>query len=683
MDPQVSPISTLDMAYEQENENNVSVEVTTDALTTPMDPEEFRVAVETKITRYTEYWNKFKYKARQKRNRKYYLGDQINVDEIRYDDEDSVENALFRNLETFMPIVTSRTPEPSMTPAFKNEMTREYTNQVVKSLKAEWEVYQMMRSKVGRAIRNHQINMLAGFKLGRDDETGEYWTEEVLVTDVVISKTGDFVAHYIKDKTLGDLLDMFPEKKEEILKSFGYTMNPTKKLLDSPVEYIEAWTDELVGWIVNHIGLGVEKNPHFDYDGEDTQEQNVKYNFFKRPKMPYIWLSYFNLGTHIMDDTSLIEQGIGSQDQINKRKRQIGRNADSTNGHWVSSGEFISEEEFHKIQGGIDEKIWLESGLPKDGLIKITGQALPDYIYNDLQDSRSSLDNLMGTHATTRGEKSNNDTLGQDIMQKDQDYGRIDGYVRDGLEVFAQHWYEYMYHLYLVYGADERAIAIPEDDDFESDNIVFSRDMVPLIRNKKGEINPVPIVILVKQGSTLPRDEVADYQRAVQMKDILSPMDYFKMVGEPNPKQLTKNLLIWMQDPFMMFKDDKDITELMQRMSQKGQEQPSVSVSVKGDTPQGSAMLEKMGHIPPGMTQLAIANQKQAMINKSPAPGPLKGKSRIVNDESIQPEATAQEQQPTNGQPATGESKQGLINAMTQMLRSGEAQKLSGSAPVN
>lgn len=94
-------------------------------------------------------------------------------------------------------------------------------------------------------------------------------------------------------------------------------------------------------------------------------------------------------------------------------------------------------------------------------------------------------------------------------------------------------------------------------------------------------------------------------------------------------------------------------------------------------------MLEKMGHIPPGMTQLAIANQKQAMINKSPAPGPLKGKSRIVNDESIQPEATAQEQQPTNGQPATGESKQGLINAMTQMLRSGEAQKLSGSAPVN
>lgn len=675
MFPSINPLSTIDLAYARENENNLQIEVTTDAISSPMDEDEFRVAVEDKIKRASEYWDSFKYKIRQQRNLKYYLGDQLNVDALRYDDEKSVENAIFRNLETFMPIATSRTPELSITPAFKNEMTRNFVSTTAKSLKTEWEVYQNMRSKLGRAIRNHQINMLAGFKLGYDEDTQEYWTEEVLVTDVVISKTGDFVAHYIKDKTLGDLLEMFPDKKEAILKSFGYSQSPTKKLLDSPVEYIEAWTDEHVGWIVNHVGLGVEENPHFDYEGEDIEGKTVKFNFFKRPKMPYIWLSYFNLGRHIMDDTSLVEQGIGPQDQINKRKRQIGRNADSTNGHWVSSGEFISEEEFHKIQGGIDEKIWLESGLPKDGLVKITGQPLPDYIYNDLQDSRMSLDNLMGTHATTRGEKSTNDTLGQDIMQKDQDYGRIDGYVRDGIEVFAQKWYEYMYHMFLVYGTDERAIAVPEDDDFESDNILFSREMVPLVQRKNGDIIPVPVVLLVKQGSTLPRDEVADYQRAVQMKDILSPMDYFKMVGEPNPKKLTKNLLLWVNDPFSLFKDDPDIAELAQRMSQSKTEPPKVSVSVKGDTPQGTAMLEQMGHLPQGMTQYSMQQQKMQMINKSPAAGPIKGESqsRVVNK---------QEPQGGNGQPADS-SKEGLINAMTDMLRSGEAQQLMNSAPVN
>lgn len=588
MEPNINTIG-----YSQEQQPNQEfVEVTEDAIDAGMSEEDFKAAVEFRLPREKAYWDKLQLKLRQDRNAKYWAGDQIDKTGIRDDQEKWAENILLRNTETRISLVTARTPELAITPKYKNEKTRTYALTIRRMEQAEWEINQMMQLMTSRAIRNHEINLLGVVKKGYDPETGEYWTEEVSAQNLVISKNGDFVAEYIKDKDLGYLLDTFPEKKKEILDHYGFSdlTSRIKKVRSSPVEFLEIWMDDgkdgVLGWKLGEVVLAVDVNPHFDRTGQEIpvmdqmgqpvlddmgqpQTQKVFFNHFKKAKHPYIFLQYLNRGIHIYDDTTLLEQGIGLQDWVNKRKRQIGMNADSTNGHWVSSGDFISQEEFDKIEGGVDEKIWLANGRPSEGLAKITGMAMPDFVYSDLIDSRQSLNTLMGVENATLGAETNNNTLGQDVMQRQQNMGRADGYVRLAVEPFAQRWYEYDYHLHLVYQIDEEAIALPEDTDIENDNICFSRDTVPLIQMKTGEMVICPLVFQVKAGSTLPRDELMEYKKAQEAKDYYSPIDYFKKTGEANPRELTKNLLIWKTDPFFMFKDDPQIQEMQQRMMEQ------------------------------------------------------------------------------------------------------------------
>lgn len=657
--------------------NQEKVDVYADSLYEGMNEDQVGKSIDEQIDRWTSYWNKFSYPDRQKKNLKYYQGEQVDNTALRDDQEKSVENALFRNIETMVPIATSRTPELTVTPAYKNDAIADYVGDVTRVLQAEWEIRQHMQKKMGQAIRNHQVLFVGVMKVGYDPSTERFWTKEIAASDLVLSKDGSFTAQYIKDETVGDLLDRFPEKQKDILKQFGIDVEvPTGAIRESPIEYIEAWDNKAgyVAWKYKDLVLGFEKNPHFDYDGstppmpspdmqEDTsqppamptmpptggaqpplspqamlaaqagmgggtalpmqpqatpQPQNlpkVKYNFFDKPRNPFIFLTYINRGVHLLDDTTLLEQAIGPQDWINKRKRQIGMNADSTNGHWVSSGDFIAEDEFRKIEGGVNEKIWLEHGLPKDGFIKLTGEALPQMVFEDLTDSRAALDNIMGTHDITRGQRTSAKTATQDMLQKDQDYGRVDGYVRDAVEVFAQEWFEYMYHMYLVYQRKRTAIAVVQDDDYEDDTITFSRSDIPLIRTEEGELIPVPVSIQVKQGSTLPRDEQAEYQRAVQAKDALAPIDFFKLMGVPNPKQLYKNLLMHQLDPYnFFFPNDKDIQAALQRKSQEQptlKEPPKMSISVTADanTPEGAALLEQEKILPQGSAQAAASRE--------------------------------------------------------------------------
>lgn len=79
-----------------------------------------------------------------------------------------------------------------------------------------------------------------------------------------------------------------------------------------------------------------KKNPHFHY-GEDkavmdefgkVTMQDTRYNFFEKPKKPYILMQVYNLGNQIPDETTPLHQSIGLQDSINNRKRQIGDNAE-------------------------------------------------------------------------------------------------------------------------------------------------------------------------------------------------------------------------------------------------------------------------------------------------------------------------------------------------------------------
>lgn len=624
-----STINTLPITGAPIAPNQEHVDVTDDAVYEKMTETEFSEAVDKQLLRIASYESDIRLKKRQSVNKMYYEGDQLDLTSLREDQEKWVENAILRNIETFIPIVTSRVPELSTTPAYKNEKTRGFSADVRRVLQTEWEVLQGMQQKISKGIRNHQKNLVAVYQLGYDPETGEFWTEEIPATEVKISKHRDFLVRYIKDKDLGYLLDMFPEKAEQIKQYYGIGpgIEVTKKMRASPVEFIQAWTNEVVGWrLGQNLVLAVEGNPHWDEEGVAYGSMNpdgtpsvkkVFFNHLKKRKMPFLFLSHINTTGHAYDDTTILEQGIGLQNWINKRKRQIGENADAANGVWVTSGDFISQEEFDKIEGGINEKIWLENGLPANGIARITGNSLEDFVYQDLLDSRNALNQLMGIENATLGAETNNKTLGQDIMQRQQNIGRADGYVRDAIERFAQDWYEYMYHLYLVYKTDETSIAIPEDDDFETENITFSRSAVPVIQKKNGDMVTVPLILRVKQGSTLPRDEVMDYNRAQQNKELYAPIDYFKKIGEPNPRELAKNRLIQEMDPTWFFKDDPDVIAIQQAQMQQAMMAQRMAAGPKVPALEARTPDSLPGKSTDGPTAQGVANALRAEMQNN------------------------------------------------------------------
>ncbi len=624
--------------------NQEHVDITDDALLPKMDDDEFSQAVSKQLLRIEKYEGAINLKKRQSVNKMYYEGDQLDLSSLRDDQEKWVENDILRNIETFIPIVTSEVPEVSVTPAYKNDNTRGYAQDVTRINQTEWETLQGMPKKLPKGIRNHQKNLVGVFQIGYDPETDTFWTEEIPATEVKISKHKDFLVRYIKDKDLGYLLDTFPDKKAEILQYFSMPQEDallTKKMRSSPVEYIEAWTHTIVGWrLGENLVLGVEDNPHWDrkgqmFQGTKTDEQGnpvtkkVLFNHLKKPKMPFLFLTHINTTGHAHDDTTLIEQSIGLQNWINKRKRQIGENADAANGVWVTSGDFISQEEFDKIEGGINEKIWLENGLPENGIARVTGNSLEEFVYNDLIDSRNALNELMGMSSATLGTATQNKTLGKDIMDRQQNVTRAGGYVREGVESFAQEWYEYMYHMYLVYRTDETAIAIPEDDDFESENIVFSRANVPVIEKLNGDMIPVPLILSVRGGSTLPRDEMMEYNRAQQNQNRYAPIDYFKKIGEPNPRQLAKNALIQAMDPTWFFKDDQDVQGIKQAKMQQAQAAAAAAAPPPAPGADAPSMDDRgdqatpAGQDPHGTSAKGVGNALVAIMReKGMAPGP-------------------------------------------------------------
>lgn len=653
MDPTTQ--NTLSMGGAPLDPNLEQVEITDDALDATMDPVEVSDAITKQLLRIEKYESEIRLKKRQSKNKMYFEGDQLDLTSLRDDQEKWVENAILRNIETLIPIITSRVPELSVTPAYKNDKTRGYAQDIRRIDQTEWETLQGMQVKVSSGIRNHQKNLVGCYQIGYDPDTDTFWTDEIPATEVKISKHKDFLVRYIKDKDLGYLLDMYPNKKNAILGYYGWSDSTlTKKLRSSPVEFIQAWTNEFVAWRLGQdVMLEVAPNPHWDRKGQDfsamqpdgtPNHQKVYFNHLKKPKMPFLFLSHINTTGHAYDDTTILEQAIGLQNWINKRKRQIGENADAANGVWVTSGDFISQEEFEKVEGGINEKIWLENGLPANGIARITGLSLEDFVYNDLVDSRNALNELMGVNAATLGTQTNNKTLGKDVMDRQQSMGRADGYVRDGIEKFAQEWYDYMYHMYLVYKTDETSIAIPEDDDFETENIIFSRSIVPVIQKKNGDMIPVPMVLRVRQGSTLPRDEVMDYNRAEANKDRYAPIDYFKKIGEANPRELAKNALIQAMDPTWFFKDDADVKAIQQQKMLQAQQQMQAAASAAAPGPQPPDLEDRTPTGPPGKDPHGTSAQgvANALMDAAKKKGidPKELQAKIGGRQMPQPPAT-------------------------------------------
>lgn len=431
-------------------------------------------------------------------------------------------NRIFADVETAIPILTSEPPEPTILGKVDNDTK----DRIQKALQLAYEVKYQMQQKLQRMIRNWFIYRVGILKY-RWDKKG-FVTEVVLPKKVGMDKYAtskdncEFIWDELED-TLENLEKKFPKQKDFLKQVAGD--NPKAK-----IKYIEFWggNGEWVCWKLRDRILDKMKNPNWDYD-------NIDNNIFDTPQFPYIFLNVFNLGDEsgFYDDTSLIEQAAPIQEGVSQLERQILDLNEGQKRVWVVSSQAMSET---KAQALVNETgdllVYLDRGAPAGSVGQVQSGKPDASLFNHLSHLLAEIDNIIGMHSTTRGERAQQETLGGRQLLMSSDYGRLDLIVRN-VEQVVEEWYNAYLHMVKVYSD----IGDTLYDTKTNEEIRLTGEMIP-----KG------IIIMVKKGSTLPTDEVTKRANAIQLAQfgMIDPTTLFEEMSYTNTDKRTQDLYNWL-----------------------------------------------------------------------------------------------------------------------------------------
>lgn len=492
-------------------------------------------------THYDEIWTTSEVAKR------YWEGNTL--DEMDLDEGETAvdDNRIFLSIETIIPIATRRTPEPIVTIRPRNQKNRQLKEKLENFLfhdmwEDEWDLQYQLR----QGLRILFSQSFVAFKYFYDPLSGEIDFRLMPRGTLSFPKSArtpedsPFFIEYVTE-TFGQIISKFPEKEEALRQELGDRGDLTE---DTEITYIEYWENNFCAWTYRNLVLGTYKNPNWNYS-------DPTFNHFKKPQKPYLILNYLNWGESIADPKSLISFVQKLQDSINKRKRQIELNADLANGKLIASGDVMNKEDFDKITNSPKEKIFIPKGNPNDAIKFFTGRAFDPGIMNDMTHSENTIDNMLGTHSTTRGERSGQETAkGREIL-KDSDTGRLDLLQRN-IERFAQQVYNAAIQMMYVYYNEAHPIHFLDDSNM-GQRAATEKDKENYLINS--EFRDLTIRCRVEPGSTTMKDksveraELVDlYQmKAISTKDLLEGLEY------PNADQMARNAVLEQLAPELVY----------------------------------------------------------------------------------------------------------------------------------
>ena len=530
---------------------------------------------------------------KQDENEKYYLGKQIEESHYKEHNARYVDNLIYESVATIMPIAFSRMPELLVKPGKDDEESKK-ASEVLSMVLTDDIKQREMKRMVEMAVKHSLIYLIGALKyrwnpeLGRDgDYQFEFIHPKNLILDSTANSNDPNKMDICGDKyyvSLKEMIMRFPDKKEKILKAAGIDLNDeTKKeeKLASKGEIHELWftwyeeaTEEKephsynrvegVAWYYKNVLLKKSKNPNWDWEGklrtfvydtakkEDRKpsaeemrqsmyeqmgfEDKTFHNYFENPEKPYILLGYDQLGKGPYDETSMIEQVIYLQDNINKRGRQITEMADRTRGIWAfGSDSGLKADDVQDFDmANPNQKLWLKGKL-SDGVAHYPGEQPSAALFQDQEINRGRVFDKMGVHSTTRGKKETNVATTSQIL-READYGRIDHFTDEVINyAFEKMARAAMQMIKLRYTEDHVKRVVGKDG-----NVVFQRinqDMVT---------DGMEVVVYASGVDKTMRKREA-YERA-KMK-LTDPLTFFEDTDVPDPKTRTERLLTFMKDP--------------------------------------------------------------------------------------------------------------------------------------
>lgn len=506
-------------------------------------------------TTWQNSWNKEldELKKRRENNKNYWLGKHYStVENAINDGKPLADNLIFESLESFLPVATKQNPEPVVT-ADNSQPGQDLSGKVQKMLIYQADT-QKLKLKIKGAVRHWAINLVGVIKVGWSERKNDMDTKVIKPQDLILDPdatidedgyTGEFIGHYREDSA-GTLIKKFSKKKDVITKQVDNKMG-------TKLRYVEWWTSEYTFWRLGNEILDKIKNPHWNYDSEKdvtdetgaVSKEPVKgQNHFPAPAMPFIFLSVYNLGEKPFDITSIIEQNISLQDLINKRLKQIDKNADKTNGAIAVGGQ-LTEEQAKKVSEAVRKggTIYVPTVTNiNEAVATLQVAALPSYIYQSLIDYRSELRNIFGTRGLTSQGVAQEKTVRGKIISSGMDSDRVGGGISEYIEQFADSIFNWMVQLIYVYYDEEHAGAIIGKD--------RATEYVSL---KNSDINR-KLLVSVKSGSMIPRDSMSKRNEAVDLwgAGALDPITLFDRLEFADPKEAAIKLFLWKTAPLQL-----------------------------------------------------------------------------------------------------------------------------------
>lgn len=519
-----------------------------------------------------------------KDNEKYWLGKHFDSvghghgDHHHSKNRSMVDNVIFESLETFLPQASRRNPEPfvSLHSSEKEEdgtiaPDQEKYIKKVKERLVDLADENVLRLKLKKVTRHWAIYLLGalehGWDLDKDIPFSQVIRPQRLILDpeaTIDEKgySGNFVGVHDRMEAQ-QLIDIVNKNKENDDSAKGSVEAIQKALKKdekgTQIGFIRWWTPTETFWTLSNKHVLLKKKmPHWNYDEEvekqvETDEQGVEtptedkemvrgVNHLSVPTMPFDFLTVYNLGDKPVDNTSLISQNLANQDVINKRNKQIDKNARNINGGWViSSGrsglnKSQATEFVRAMQSGGAATI--PEGAPQDAIFKFNGQSLPNEVFNDLNDKRNRLRDIFGTSGSTPAGVKAEDTVRGKFLNRGLDTDRIGGGVSEYLEQLADRTFNYWIQLLYVYD---------EDFQFQGKNV------------------PPKINGSVKEGSLLPKDSASIAAQAIELANAgkLSTLDLYKRLEYPNAEELAVNAWLETNAPQILYKDNPLVQEAL------------------------------------------------------------------------------------------------------------------------
>lgn len=570
-----------------------------------------------------------------KENEKYYLGKQFTGPQIN-EQRPMVDNLIFESLETYLPQVTRRNPDPMVEPGKgvdPNDQNAQALARQVKEELGELADQNKLRLKLKGVAQHWAIYLLGILKYSWDVRKNMPVVKVVRAKKIILDPEATIDEDGYTGEYIGEYRGMIASKLLSIMEQLGGTPEGTKKINDliskkdkgTKIQFIEWWTDEYMCWQIDETILLKVKNPNWNYDkpaeptssvddyGNEIQipgEVQPGRNHFQYAQKPYSFLSIYNLGEQPVDKTSLIGQNLSNQDLLNKRNKQITKNADSMNGGVVISlaRSGLTETQAKGVSKALEDggAIAIPDGEPLEAVTRLPAPGLPADIYNQLQDTRMRMRDIFGTRGSSTAGLEGTDTVRGKILSRGLDTDRIGGGISEYLEQLADSAYNWFLQLKLVY--DDKYVALAQ---------------IPALD------------ISVKEGSLLPKDSTTIANQAIELctGGKMSILDMYKRLEYPNPEELAANVWLEINAPQVLYGNDPRVAQVVQQQQQAAQAQapeqkpPSLSMSFKDLPPEGQVQMAAQAGIQLSPEALAAHAAIQNTGTGPPGGAPSNGKT--------------------------------------------------------